>query len=107
MVDPNCGTVKGYWRYVQLSTSELFDDQLKYRFASSKEKEKQGIFSVVVDIRGLKGDSLKKAKLDYIPMLAQAVDVVVLTEIDAVLVVLAEVIRIKLPSIVIVVPVGA
>ena len=36
MVDPNCGTVKGYWRYVQLSTSELFDDQLKYRFASSK-----------------------------------------------------------------------
>ena len=59
MVDPNCGTVKGYWRYVQLSTSELFDDQLKYRFASSKEKEKQGIFSVVVDIRGLEGDSLK------------------------------------------------
>jgi hypothetical protein len=80
MVDPNCGTVKGYWRYVQLSTAELFDDQLKYRFASSKEKEKQGIFSVVVDVRGLKGDSLNKAKLDYIPMLAQAVDVLVLTD---------------------------
>jgi hypothetical protein len=80
MVDPNCGTVKAYWRYVQLSISELFDDQLKYRFASSKEKEKQGIFSVVVDIRGLKGDSLKRARLDYIPMLAQALDVLVLTD---------------------------
>jgi aminopeptidase YwaD len=80
MVDPNCGTVKGYWRYIKLSTAELFDDQLKYRFASSIEKEKQGIFSAVVDIRGLKGDSLRKATLDYIPMLAQAVDVMVLTD---------------------------
>ena len=80
MVDPNCGTVKGYWRYTKLSTAELFDDQLKYRFASSREKEKQGIFSAVVDIRGLKGDSLKKATLDYIPMLAQALDVLVLTD---------------------------
>lgn len=80
MVDPNCGTVKGYWRYTKLSIAELFDDQLKYRFASSREKEKQGVFSAVVDIRGLKGDSLKKATLDYIPILAQAMDVLVLTD---------------------------
>lgn len=80
MVDPNSGPSKMNWRYQVLSKQELFEYDILNRFNSSVLKDKIGINSVVVDIRSVHGDSLKRLKLEIIPGLAQQLHVLVLTD---------------------------
>ena len=80
MVDPNSGPSKINWKYKLLTTDDLFAYDILNRFNSSVLKDKIAINSVVVDIRSIKGDSLKRINLEVIPGLAQQLHVLVLTD---------------------------
>jgi aminopeptidase YwaD len=80
LVDPNCGSSNLTWKYTQLTKEELFDSEIQKRYISSVHKDALNISGVVIDIRGLKGDSLKRIRLEVIPGLAQQLDVLVLTD---------------------------
>ena len=80
LVDPNCGSSNLIWKYLQLTKEELFDSEIQKRYISSVHKDALNISGVVIDIRGLKGDSLKRIRLEVIPGLAQQLDVLVLTD---------------------------
>lgn len=79
IVDPNSGSSNQTWKYKQLSNSELFDENIENRFNSSVVKNRENINGCIVDIRSLHGDSLNKVKGLIIPILAQQLDVLVIT----------------------------
>jgi aminopeptidase YwaD len=79
MIDPNSGSSNQIWKYKHLSPTELFDENIENRFNSSVIKEREKINACIVDIRNLHGDSLKKVKGIIIPILAQQLDVLVIT----------------------------
>lgn len=80
MVDPNSGSSNEVWNYRILTIDELFDGELKNRFLDSKRKIAANINSCIIDIRQIKGDSLKKLHREIIPTLAQQLHVLVITD---------------------------
>lgn len=80
MVDPNSGSSNEAWNYRILTIDELFDVELKNRFLDSKRKIAANINSCIIDIRQIKGDSLKKLHREIIPTLAQQLHVLVITD---------------------------
>ena len=80
MVDPNSGSSNEVWNYRILTIDELFDVELKNRFLDSKRKIAANINSCIIDIRQIKGDSLKKLNREIIPTLAQQLHVLVITD---------------------------
>jgi Iap family predicted aminopeptidase len=80
MVDPNSGSSNELWNYRILTSEELFDVELKNRFLDSKRKIAANINSCIIDIRLIKGDSLKKLHREIIPTLAQQLHVLVITD---------------------------
>ena len=80
MVDPNSGSSNEVWNYRILTIEELFDVELKNRFLDSKRKIAVNINSCIIDIRQIKGDSLKKLNREIIPTLAQQLHVLVITD---------------------------
>ncbi len=80
MVDPNSGSSNELWNYRILTIEELFDVELKNRFQDSKRKIAANINSCIIDIRQIKGDSLKKLHREIIPTLAQQLHVLVITD---------------------------
>ena len=80
MVDPNSGSSNELWNYRILTIEELFDVELKNRFLDSKRKIAVNINSCIIDIRQIKGDSLKKLNREILPTLAQQLHVLVITD---------------------------
>ncbi len=80
MVDPNSGSSNQTWKTLKLTTEDLFSENLKTRFYSSRIKDQESINSCIIDIRALQGDSLKKVKIELIPTLAQQLHVLVITD---------------------------
>ena len=80
IVDPNSGSSNEEWNYRILTIDELFDVELKNRFLDSKRKIAANINSCIIDIRLIKGDSLKKLNREIIPTLAQQLHVLVITD---------------------------
>jgi hypothetical protein len=80
MVDPNAGSSNESWKYKKLSTDELFDENLLKRFMSNGAKNQENLNSCVIDIRSIKGDSLKKIHRDIIPGLGEQLHVLVITD---------------------------
>ena len=80
MVDPNSGSSNEVWNYRILTIEELFDVELKNRFLDSKRKIAVNINSCIIDIRQIKGDSLKKLNREILPTLAQQLHVLVITD---------------------------
>ena len=80
MVDPNSGSSNELWNYRILTSEELFDVELKNRFLDSKRKIAANINSCIIDIRLIKGDSLKKLHREILPTLAQQLHVLVITD---------------------------
>lgn len=80
LVDPNSGSSNETWKYISLTTNELFSPELKNRFIDSRRKNAENTTACVIDIRNVKGDSLKKMRYEIIPMLAQQLHVMVLSD---------------------------
>ncbi len=80
MVDPNSGSSNEVWNYRILTIDELFDVELKNRYLDSKRKIAANINSCIIDIRQIKGDSLKKLHREILPTLAQQLHVLVITD---------------------------
>jgi hypothetical protein len=80
MVDPNSGSSNELWNYRILTIEELFNVELKNRYLDSKRKIAANINSCIIDIRQIKGDSLKKLHREIIPTLAQQLHVLVITD---------------------------
>ena len=80
MVDPNSGSSNEVWNYRILTSDELFDVELKNRYLDSKRKIAANINSCIIDIRQIKGDSLKKLHREILPTLAQQLHVLVITD---------------------------
>ena len=80
MVDPNSGSSNEVLNYRILTIDELFDVELKNRYLDSKRKIAANINSCIIDIRQIKGDSLKKLNREILPTLAQQLHVLVITD---------------------------
>ncbi len=80
MVDPNSGSSNEVWNYRILTIDALFDVELKNNYLDSKRKIAANINSCIIDIRKIKGDSLKKLHREIIPTLAQQLHVLVITD---------------------------
>ena len=80
MVDPNSGSSNETWKYIKLTKEDLFSEDILSRYFSSIIKDQQNINSCIIDIRNLKGDSLKKIHREILPGLAQQLHVMVITD---------------------------
>ena len=80
MVDPNSGSSNETWKYTKLTKEDLFSEDLLRRYISSISKDQNNINSCLIDIRNIKGDSLKKIHRDILPGLAQQMHVMVITD---------------------------
>lgn len=80
MVDPNSGASNQTWKSIKLTTEDLFSENLHARFHTSRIKDQENINACIIDIRALRGDSLKKVKIELIPTLAQQLHILVITD---------------------------
>ncbi len=61
MVDPNSGSSKSEWKSKTLSTYDMFD-KMGFEKMLGSLRAQHTFNALIIDIRGLKGDSLKKAR---------------------------------------------
>ena len=78
MVDPNSGSSASAWEYRMLGEKELTDENTLMQLRQDLDG-KRSWNSLVLDIRNLKGDSLKQARA-IAPMLTRFCDVLVITD---------------------------
>lgn len=79
MVDPGSGSSKGTWSYKRLTNEDLFDKAGFEALLNTLRGGKFGFNSIIIDIRGLKGDSLKKARA-VASDLTQVCDIMIVTD---------------------------
>lgn len=77
LVDENSGSSKSDWKFKQLTPEEIFDLNATRNVVGLIRKKE--IQSIVIDITGLKGDSLKKARGVY-ESFSEICNVLVLTD---------------------------
>lgn len=78
MVDPNSGSSAATWQYFLMGEKELSDERTLTQLRDELRGNRKWN-SIVIDIRNLKGDSLKDAR-SLAPVLAQFCDVLVITD---------------------------
>ena len=80
LMDPNASFSNHSWNFMEVNSAQLYDQSFKNRFITTPTHIKESIDGCIIDLRKMNADSLKRAKVDFIPELARYVDVMVITD---------------------------